>query len=234
MAINTIHAYMKMRRLLRERIESLKGPLFTTDAEDLWGLYLRGLDADRQAYNCMTCAAFIRKYGDLATINRQGELESALWNADYPTFFRLSTETMRERVVGSRVTGVYVNDRSDWGTATVNGWLHLHGRTLSMSVVADARRVRNVLSREYKLLHYNFSQCDRDAVIRAIGRSIGILRASMFDSEEVKGSIKWLLSMQQVIRIHNDNLLWRSVATAPRMHCQMILALLGDINVLPK
>jgi hypothetical protein len=228
MAINTIYAYQNLRRVLREKIDSLTGPLFTTDAEDLFGLYLRGLDCDRQVYNCKACAAFIRQYGGLATIDEQGRIESALWRADYPAFFRLSTETMRERVVESRVTGVYVNGDPTWGKFKSGGWLHLSGR-LSVPRVVRADRVHGALSREYKLLHHSLSLCDRDAVAQSIGRSIRVIR-SINGSGIADGAVEWLAGMQRAIRERNGNLLWRLVATAPPGHSQMILLLIEAVR----
>ncbi|MFK5282546.1 hypothetical protein ACI3PL_23585, partial [Lacticaseibacillus paracasei] len=49
-------------------------PLFTTDAEDLWGLYL-GTFADpteRQYHNCHACRQFVERFGALATIGDDG------------------------------------------------------------------------------------------------------------------------------------------------------------------
>ena len=51
--------------------ESGVKPLFTTDAENLWGLYLSSFTdpAERQYHDCHACRQFIEHFGPLAIIS---------------------------------------------------------------------------------------------------------------------------------------------------------------------
>lgn len=62
-------SYSEFERLIANRVASLRGPLFTTNADGLFDAYLSGIPEERrQHYNCQCCKRFITNYGGLVTI----------------------------------------------------------------------------------------------------------------------------------------------------------------------
>lgn len=115
-AMETDDGYPQFETLIRQRIEDVEGPVFTTDANqyEVWGLWLNSLPADRrQTYNCSCCRHFIYKYGGLVTIDEEGSIDPLLWMADLgsvPEFFKTAVLKADYAVSKAKVTGVFL-----WG-----------------------------------------------------------------------------------------------------------------------
>lgn len=92
-------------------------PLFTTDAADLWPLFLDGLPTEeRQPHTCNACRHFVERFGGLVTISSDGHATSALFTLDNPLgIYRRSLAKMCDRIASARVTGVFLSSLPAWG-----------------------------------------------------------------------------------------------------------------------
>ncbi|WP_459478025.1 hypothetical protein [Clostridium saccharoperbutylacetonicum] len=128
--INDNNHYPDFEKLVNEHFNLMieKGnKLFTTNNEGLFDAYLENLPQEaRQHYNCSACRKFVNKYGGLVTISDMGEIESAIWNdTDVPEFFTSSVRTMKNIVLKSKVTGVFLSKNQTLGQPIAGGWNHL-------------------------------------------------------------------------------------------------------------
>mgnify|MGYP001590490077 CR=1 FL=1 len=87
--------------------------LFTTDAQDLWTVYLTSFDVPvRQYHNCSACRRFIEIYGGLVTIDASGLTHSAVWHPDDAPAAYMSAVTLLRDVAETRpVSGVFISAR---------------------------------------------------------------------------------------------------------------------------
>jgi hypothetical protein len=84
-------------------------PLFTTDAEDLFAVFLAALpEARRQHYNCHACRRFINRYGALVRIGSEGLKRSPLWELRPPAFFAPAVAACARAVARAKVTGIFL------------------------------------------------------------------------------------------------------------------------------
>lgn len=225
--------------------DSGKSPLFTTDAEGLWDLYLDSFPdpTERQYHNCHACRQFIERFGALAVIGDDGRVSSAIWNEDdAPASYRPALAAMSKAVRRAKVTGVFLSDGPVLGTPETGEWHHFHisvSPTRGMSFTTyratltagqamaekreDFKTVMNALS-EFTLPH--------------LETALTLLRSeSLYRSEKVLGQAEWLhglhVARSAARGYGKSNVVWRAVATAPAGFCHprssMIGTLLEDI-----
>lgn len=215
-------------------------PLFTTDAANLFDLFLAFLPpAMRQEYNCGTCRIFVERYGGLVTIDDTGNTHSVLWDAqDAPPAFDASIRAMVSAIGQANVNGVFRSSAQTWGKPTTGEWHHFavtpdvrynHKRVLETASQARAAKVH-----DYETLVRAMDDFDMDTLRTAVSL---LKTESLYRSERVLGAAEWLLDLQKMRkRMHGtqrDNLVWRAVAKAPAGYCHprnsMIGTLLDDI-----
>jgi hypothetical protein len=138
-AVQTTDQYDLLEILIRRRVAEARGPIFTTDVENLFfrghfgskielGTFLNALpEGRRQHYTCHACRRFFDAYAGLATINGRGEQESLIFHNDQteydpsvfvspaPRFFLQAWAACEARVRKAKVTGVFQSDQSVWG-----------------------------------------------------------------------------------------------------------------------
>ena len=268
--------YQKFERLIAERVASLRGPLFTTDASGLFEAYLAGIPGEtrqrekcaysremitfytgpRQHYNCRHCRQFIERYCGLVTIEPDGRIVPALWVGevlrDRPRFFAESVTGMYAAIAVRpvKVTGVFVNSESVWGTPhNVAGpgskcvgtrWTHLHGTpdetkicnpTLRRHSMESADQRAAELKQDFILLKKTLADVPTAALVQAVRvlESDEVQRA-----EKALGAAKWLLDLSERTSRSgrtdtNRNLVWLAVATAPPGFCHSKNNVLGPL-----
>lgn len=240
--------YDALERLIADRVASAQEPFFHTNAEGLFEAYLAGIPEDvRQHYNCRCCRRFIERYGSLAQLDDAGALKtSMIWGVDVPQFFLPSVVACGNILAKSKVTGVFINGETAWGTpfntpgapSKFQGvrWTHLHGvpATVFKSPLKTAFQVEAEKREDYITLHRGLSEIPMEAVVQAVR----VLEADVVDrSEKTLGVAKWLLALHQQIADQKgrvrDNLIWLAVAKAPPGWCHirstMIATLLQDV-----
>lgn len=230
-------AYSQLERLVADRVAAARGPLFTTDAADLFDAYLAGIGTDMQHYNCHACRRFVERYGGLVTISDNGRTVSPFWDVESPPdFFQMSLWGLCQMVYRAKVTGVFLSSDAVWGTPQTGAWTHLSGRpaVTFANPLKNAAQAMAAAREEYGMLRHGLADFPEAAVVQAVR----VLEADAVDrSEKTLGVAKWLLALHARIRDvkgpARDNLVWLAVATAPPGWCHvrstMISTLLDDI-----
>lgn len=237
------HAFLqRLQAQFMERIEDGKAPLFTTDASDLWAVYLDNIPAElRQHYNCHACQRFIERFGGLVTISPDGKTASAIWNADgEPSEYAKVLPALRHAVERAKVTGVFLSHDATWGDPITGEWHHLAVKPPS-TILHRRRDLTPFQSMAEK--HEEFiavSKAVSEFTKSQLETALKLLRSdSLYRSEKVLGQAEWLYSLHMTRAATKNsktkhNLTWLAVAIAPSGFCHprasMIGSLLEDIE----
>ena len=104
------------------------GKLFRVTSEDLNDTYLSSFKSkDVQYHNCRCCSDFLRAHGNVAWINKNNLLRSALWDetllpAHHP--YRATVKALRLAVENGRIISQAFWDELDWGVVYSGGFNH--------------------------------------------------------------------------------------------------------------
>src|SRR5580704_14940280 len=114
------HEYEGFLARLKERflgnIKDGAEPLFTTDADGLWEIYLASFPAgdERQHHNCSACRHFINRFASLVTIDEHGKTSPALLDDDDSQYGDALT-AMAKAVRKAKVTGIFLSSEAVLG-----------------------------------------------------------------------------------------------------------------------
>ncbi len=223
--------------------DEVGGPFFTTDAEDLFGVFLAALpDHLRQTYTCHCCRRFFERYGGLVTIGPDGAASPAMWPmlGDYPEVFAPAVDAVRAAVSRAKVTGVFLSSEKVWGEPVTGYWSHLAVRPKPSAVyratpLKSASQAMAEKAEERGMLLRGLAEFSRETVARAVP----LLEAdALYRSEKVLGVAKWLMERHEERdrtkrKDYRENLVWRAVATAPpgwaHIRSTMVSTLLDDL-----
>lgn len=211
-------------------------PLFTTDADFLFGAFLGGIPSEhRQHYTCNTCSQFVNTYGGLVTIGEDGKARSAIWQIDTSSSFNAAIAAMTAKAERANVTGVFYSDKKVWGTPTTGEWHH-------MSVVPPANLVFNSRVKtpgqasaekleDFRILNMSLAEYPLAAVQQAV---LLLQSDSLYRSEKCLGVAEWLLDLHNKLASTKNtkiqkNLIWRAVATAPAGFCHVRSSMIGTL-----
>lgn len=232
-----------MDRIQQRFMDNINGgseSLFTTDAKDLWAIYLDSFNDpdERQYHNCHSCRHFIERFGGLVTINDQGITTSAIWSdVDAPVNYVKAIASLNKTVRRAKVTGVFLSSDKVWGQPVTGQWMHL-----AVKPPAVILYKRSVLTAGQAMAEKreNFR-----TVIRALAdfskdhleMALTLLKTdSLYRSEKVLGQAVWLYDLQSAFtssKGNRSNIVWKAVATSPSGFCHpkssMIGTLLEDI-----
>lgn len=248
------HGYDNYVSRMSARVEKITAPLFTTDAADLFGLYLSNLPTtDRQHYTCNTCRHFFERFGGLVTIGDDGKLESVMWQPnDAPGFYENATAALKFVVERAKVTGVYLSKDRVYGTPVTGGMPKDGGygegftpRWTHYAVKVDPKRIYKARAKdtgeamaetreEFKML----SRALSEFTVEHIETAVTLLRAAgLVNAVAVLGRAEWLLELKRLVnkkKSHQANHIWTAVATAPagfaHVRSSMLGTLLDDIK----
>lgn len=209
-------------------------PVFATDADDLYAIYLDALPSQRQVHNCHCCHSFIKRYGGLVTLSEDGEIIPVMWIAkNVPDFYSFAFEALAARVKRSRIESPFygAGKYSTWGTPETGEWSHI-------SVVPPSRLVcRNgVLSASQKMAadkenYRTVITALKEFSAPMLEEAIRILSAgAMARSERFVGPVKWLRSLHDRPKGRKgENVLWRAIALAPQGYCHPRASVVGTL-----
>lgn len=234
--------YGALEALIRDRLTLLKGagPLFLTDAADLFDTFLANLPPEvRQHYNCNCCRRFVNGYGPLVWIEPDGTTTSALWSFGPPVLpvtFGPAVHAMMRAVETAKVVGAFVSAEKTWGTpvnepgpgSKYHGkvrWTHLSGPNPD----PWTGKARTAGQRIAELCE------DHGVLCRALDEyPLDVAReaARVLDAEVLPGAEKAVECARWYVRLRESldatpnnrrraNLLWRAVATAPPGWCHL-------------
>lgn len=216
-------------------------PLFTTDAENLWGLYLGSFTdpTERQYHDCHACRQFVERYGALATIDDDGMTAPAIWHEDdAPAAYKPAIAAMAKAVRRAKVTGVFLSSARVWGTPETGVWRHLAARPTASMVferaTQTAGRAMAEKREDFKTVMHALSEFTQPHLETALT----LLKTdALYRSEKVLGQAEWLHALHVARAAAHGagkaNAVWRAIATAPAGFCHprssMIGTLLEDI-----
>lgn len=213
-------------------------PLFTTDADDLYALYLdQFLGEQRQYHTCHACRQFIGRFGSLVVINEDGTTAPAVWNAaDAPDLYNPSIEAMERAVRRAKVTGPFLAAEKVWGQPVTGQWRHFHVHAPSVFPrgILTAGQKMAELREDFKNVMYALNEFTQPMIEQALTL---LETDSLYRSEKVIGPAKWLHGLHVArAKAHGNgkaNVIWRAIATAPagfaHPRSSMIGTLLEDI-----
>lgn len=216
-------------------------PLFTTDAEDLWSLYLGAFSdqAERQYHNCHACRQFVERFGALATIGDDGMVAPAMWHEDdAPEAYRPALAAMAKAVRRAKVTGVFLSSDAVWGTPETGVWHHLAVRPAASMVFKRATQTAGQAMAEKREDFKTVMHALNEFTQPHLENALTLLRSdALYRSEKVLGQAEWLHGLHVARAAAHGagkaNAVWRAIATAPDGFCHprssMIGTLLEDI-----
>lgn len=213
-------------------------PLFTTEASDLFALFLDGLpESLRPEHRCAACRGFVERYGGVVTIDAEGRATPLLWNpASAPKTYAAGARAVARAVAEAPVAGVSLSSHTVWGHPDKGGWTHL-GLTPPVALVFSPSGVKTALQtaadkrEDYKTLMRALEEFPVDLVQQAAAL---LGTEALYRSEKCLGVAEWLLGLHQ--RRHaarsdrrRENITWLAVATAPPGFCHVRSTMIGTL-----
>jgi hypothetical protein len=211
--------------------------IFTTDATGMWESYLRPFrvgNGERQYYNCNACKSFIEKYGNLAFIDENGQVKSAIWDqASTPSEYTKSFRKLNKIVSMSKVTGVFYSSEKSWGMPKTGKWTHFALKNPKTNIHSNPVQSAEQKMAEKKEDFKNIKRTLAEFSIEKVRQAVAILDSnSLYRGEKTLGQAKWLLKVFEARGKNNQ--IWKLVAEAPAGFCHprssMIGTLLEDLH----
>ena len=210
--------------------------LFLTDAKDLWDIYLNNLPEEgRYHYNCNACKYFIERFGNLALVNEDGKLVSALWNITVPEFFKKSVKELNNAVKKAKIKRLFIAEQCTLGIPKTDEWTHLNVRVPSSYVnksrLYTANQVMAAKSEEFRML----SNALLEYKIETITQAINLLETEIvYRGDKCLGIAKWFKELKEFIDDCSNskvkqNFIWLAVANAPEGFCHVKSSMIGTL-----
>lgn len=213
------------------------GPLFTTNAnpDALWHDYLNGFSdpATRQLHNCSACRHFIKTYGGLVVIDKDGNTTPLFWHPeDAEPVAVQPISNMYSRVQHAGVTGVFLSSEEVWGQPEAGGFDHLHLRSVAVwsSRTKTAGQAMAERLEDFSMVYRAMADYPPEVVTVALS----VLESDqLYRSEKVLGVAKWFADLQQrrgqAKGWNRTNIVWRAVAEAPAGFCHIRSSMIGTL-----
>lgn len=237
-------------RKISDRFARIETPVFETDAAGLYQAYLNSFadPVERQYHTCSCCRAFIERFGHLATVGDNGQLES-IWNAeDAPEHYKAGVEAMARLVRRAALTIPFLSSEKMYGTPNSGRrddggeWTHFaikpradhvfRGTVLKSAFQAASEKREELSSVLMALGEYDKATCE--TALRLLKND------QLGNSAAVVGQAEFLVALhdaRESLRADQrakKNLIYRLVVAAPSGFCHprssMIATLLDDIQ----
>jgi hypothetical protein len=230
--------YDGVRELMQREFDAIptNEPLFTTDATDLFELYLMSFPvAEMQFHNCNTCRHFIERFGGLVRIAADGSLISAVWpELELGNTYEPGVSSMRRAAQRAKVTGVFLSKEYMLGTPVTDHkgiWTHFGVRlpearrytgrilTAGQAMAAKSEDFKNVL------------RALQEFPPALVDKALTVLKSDvLYRAEKVLGAAQWLADLHAACEASNRaNAVWRAVATAPDGFCHPRASMIGTL-----
>lgn len=210
-----------------------ENPIFTTDAEDLYDIFLNKLPTDaRQHYTCHACKDFVNRYGGLVTISDEGTIVPVMWCGIPPKFFANSVSAVAYAVQHSKITGVFLTSLKKLGIPKTGIWSHMAVKVPWS--IRHTGRIKTADQRmaELKQDHEILCNAIRKYDIQTVKTAVNLLApGSLARSEKFIAQAQWF---RMILEAKNNdhkyrNIIWRKVATAPAGYCHIPGSTLGSL-----
>lgn len=235
---NSDDQYPHLIDAIKERFTAFsQKPLFTTDTENLFEVFLTNLPEEaRQHYNCSCCRHFVNRFGGLVSISDAGEISSVFWEEhSTPPFFLESVKKISQMIDKSEVTGVFLSKQEALGYPMTNGWYHmsvvLPADKVYHSRLKTAGQVMAEKKEDFRILNAGLNEYSLDTVDQAVTL---LESEALYRSDRVIGVAKFLRDLHKNhLRAPNhrtrNNITWLAVATAPSGFCHVKSSMIGTL-----
>lgn len=237
--------YEDLMRFVADRASKLTGSLFTTSAEGLGELFVSKIDADsRQHYRCHACMEFLDSFGGLVQIvDDDGRVIPALWpSLGVPQFFSRAISAVRDRVLHSRITGVFHCSATERGTQVTGPWKHLAAPLVPKHLVFERcsthyGKLCTTPSEAWAASRHEYENLAR-AIVEfphgAVSQALAVLQSGhLHRGETTLGVAKWLDLIHAALDgkkgRDREAVLWRAVAAAPAGWCHVRSTMIGTL-----
>lgn len=235
------HEYEAYRDAVAARLTALGDtPLFETDAQDLFAVFLDALPDARQHYTCNACRRFIDDFGGLVTIAEDGSTTPVFWHEeDAPPFFRTAAARLAQRVRRARVRGVFYSAEETWGRPSTPDkqqgcvWTHFHARQPRERVFRDRLKTPFQAMAAKAENFRDLARALAEFSPEHLAVALQLLESdSLYRSEKTLGPAKFLAGLHRARAapgLWKANVLWRAVATAPEGLCHPRASMIGTL-----
>lgn len=244
-----VYEYDAFIHRINGRFNILTGPIFETDAADLYGAYLASFPegAERQYHTCNCCKNFIERFGHLATVSADGTLISAIWDAETaPTNYQRAVSEMARLVRRAKITMPFLSSETMYGTP-ISGtrkdgsgdWHHFAvaptaARIYKPSALKNAFQAASEKREEFNTVMLALSDWSKETVTTALH----LLKNGQLGNSAAAVAQAQFLADLHAINVTGQlrrNMVFAAVAVAPSGFCHprsgMIATLLDDIAV---
>lgn len=237
--------YPHFREAVATRFGSVVGsgiPLFKTDADNLFDLFLSSLPEDaRQHYTCHACRHFVNRFGGLVTISESGETTSIMWDdSTVPEFFRQPVAELKKAVLRAKVDGVFLSERATLGQPVTGEWEHLFAELPRTMVHRDRLKTADQVVAERLEEYRMLCTALEDYPANVVNQALTLINSdALYRNDKVKGVAVWFKGLRDALDGTKDsrrkaNIRWLAVATAPagfaHLRGGMFGTLLDDIK----
>ena len=217
--------------------------VYTTDADpaELWNEYLLSFPVKtRQYHNCNCCRRFIQTYGGLVVMDEGGNV-LPLFFSQTQSVGGVSVEearanlNVRNKVLASKVNGVFYSTDKVWGNAKTGNWTHLSFKPSKEFIKASTNALKTPyqLSAEKKEDFRMLNAAIADYSPGVVNLAVSLLESdSLYRSEKVLGIAKWFQGLMHTHgqgKQRREESLWRAVATAPVGFCHIRSSMIGTL-----
>lgn len=228
-------AFMKHINNTFENFNNQQTPLFNTDAEDLFNLYIKYIpNGYKRYYDCNTCKKFFNTFGGLVTVDKDGHTKSVLWEDEHaPEFFKLSVKALKDKVKASKITSVFYHNTKSLGVVSSGGWPHF-AITNFKSIHKDKLKTPFQKSAEKTQDFETISRALDEFKLSTLNTAIQIAKSeALYRGETILGMAKWLQELKResdrVAKCRKNNVIWKAIATAPAGFCHPRSSVLGSL-----
>ncbi len=223
-----------IRQSFAQAVEDGAALLFTTDAADLYTLFLEDIQEEaRQCYRCSACRHFVNRFGGLVSINAEsGEQTAVLWSGQVPEFFRQAVAAVRAKVEAAKITGIFVTDKTELGCARTGIWTHMAvdvpEKIVYKGRIRTTSQERARKAEDYKVLCSSIARYQQKDVETAVN----LLRSdALYRGEQILPMAEWFLETIRSARgkADADNILWYRAASAPSGFCHIPASMVGTL-----
>lgn len=216
------------------------GPIFKTDAEDLFTLHLDNLPVrnadERQYFNCSACKNFINTYGNLVVVDDNGDLVPIAWQMVDSGFYQSSIDALRDKVSKAKIVAAFHTAETLWGIPTNNGWSHFSlnppFNQKKSAFRSDANEKMALSKEKRRIVVSSFA----DIKPSVLDEALRVLKSDTLDrSDRFIAPLQWLRDLHDRPKgPRGNNLLWKAVTLAPEGFCHprsaVTSTLLNDIE----
>lgn len=211
-------------------------PLFTTEAGELYDLFLANLPEEaRQHYTCRACRNFVNRYGGLVTIDDDGRTYPAMWG-DVPDFFVPAVDAIRKAVRRARITGVFITSEKRLGIPKTGDWYHMAVDVPKARIFKDRLNTASQKAAEKSQDASMLASAVYKYSLNTIETAVNILRSeTLYRGDKILGIAEWFLEVKKITEKlgHHGNLgsniIWKKAATAPAGFCHVSSSMIGTL-----